>query len=166
MWEDLEEKIKRMFKKDLAKRTPGSGNSKKEEDVVGRSTIIQCKYSEDKNISIHKDDIDRVVAAASLQGKTPIFVTKNRDTILLSILDGDMMEPVIHFILAKTRIKKVKEELQYCTTLQEFEKLSTEAHFIETELLTVAYELKNEMKDLNNSFKIKYDDLTTINLFE
>ena len=51
-WKKLENRIALLFKEDNAMTTPGSGNSKGEEDVVGSSTICQCKYTEQKTIVI------------------------------------------------------------------------------------------------------------------
>ena len=68
-WQNLEEMMKYLLVLDKAITIPGSGNGKGEEDVIGLSTITQCKYCETKNVTILRKDIDRLLDAAKLQKK-------------------------------------------------------------------------------------------------
>jgi len=110
-WRKFEESIKKLLKADLAVTTPGSGNSKTEEDIVGYSTICQCKYTTKDNISILSKDLERLKNAAKLQCKTPIFVNKSNKDIILSIPSQSYITDVIEYIVLLSKIDKVIQQL-------------------------------------------------------
>ena len=111
-WDDLEDRMKEYFRLDKAQTVPGSGNGKGEEDVIGETTITQCKYSETKNISILRKDIDRLIDASDLQKKTPLFVTENNGLTLLSIPSNiKAFAFMCHFIIATSIISFVRKSI-------------------------------------------------------
>jgi len=107
-WQDLESMMKELLIFDKAMTVPGSGNGKSEEDIIGLSTITQCKYSDKVNISILRKDIDRLLTAAELQKKIPIFVTENNGLVLVSIPTSPILKDVLHMIVGMSLIKFVQ----------------------------------------------------------
>jgi hypothetical protein len=107
-WQNLEDLMKNLLAFDNAITIPGSGNGKGEEDVIGLSTITQCKYSEKQNITILRKDIDRLLEAAKLQNKVPIFATENEGLILISIPECIISKDILHLIIGMSLVRFVK----------------------------------------------------------
>jgi len=132
-WENLEDLMTQLLMLDKAMTVPGSGNGKGEEDVIGLSTITQCKYSEAKNISILRKDVDRLLAAAKLQKKIPIFVTENKGLKLISIPESAIFKDVLNIIVGMSLIRFVQSNLSAIKTRDErieYTKLITRANKI------------------------------------
>jgi len=104
-WEELEKSVVTMLATDGAILTPGSGLTKKEEDVVGRTIICQCKQSGNKNISILRKDMDRLREAADLLNKTPIFVNKNEQDILITLIYDKKTQELIETLVVLNKIE-------------------------------------------------------------
>ena len=104
---------------DKAMTVPGSGNGKSEEDVIGLSTITQCKYSETKNVTLLRKDIDRLLDAAELQGKVPIFVTENNGLKLISIPESIIFKDVLHQMVGMSLIRFVQTNAKSSDSLEE-----------------------------------------------
>jgi hypothetical protein len=83
-WQELENFANNLILFDNPVKPAGSGNSKQEEDVVGKSLIIQCKFSSDKNLSLLRKDIYRLFSSSELLNKFPIFITSNDNTLFIT----------------------------------------------------------------------------------
>jgi len=118
-WQNLEDFTKELLALDLAITVPGSGNGKSEEDIIGLSTITQCKYSDKVNISILRKDIDRLLNAAKLQKKIPIFITENNGLILVSIPESPILKDILHMIVGMSIIKFVQNNAINPKTINE-----------------------------------------------
>jgi hypothetical protein len=123
-WEDLEQVVALLLTEDGAKRTPLSGATKMEEDVVGRTIMAQCKQTEHKNISILKKDLDRLEAACHLQEKFPLFFNDSSDARTLSIPISDKTIDVVHniinMIIAFKMVDKLEKEFPHFSTYLDF----------------------------------------------
>lgn len=168
-WKDLEEKIKTILTLDKATRTPLSGGTKHEEDVVGVGTICQCKHSDNKNITILTKDIDRLLSAAKLLNKFPLFCSKAGDHTLISLpLKDEYEDDIIHIInililLSKTNI--ISSYINMITDKKktlEFLKLINE---INTQLTLINNTFYSKIEDIKNSINAKIDDIEMHNLF-
>jgi len=111
-WDDLEALMKELLMLDKAMTIPGSGNGKGEEDVIGLSTITQCKYSDKKNMSILRKDMDRLKDAAELQKKIPLFITEHDSELLLTIPNSLIFQDVLYFIISASIIRHVQASIQ------------------------------------------------------
>jgi len=118
-WQNLEDMMTDLLALDKAITVPGSGNGKGEEDVIGLSTITQCKYSDKVNVSILRKDIDRLLAAAELQQKMPIFVTENNGLILVTIPDSPILKDVLYMIVSMSLLKFVEANCENVKTKEE-----------------------------------------------
>ena len=98
-WNDLEEQVATLLKNDYPKRPGNSGGTKKEEDVIGKSTITQCKYTDKKNMSILRKDLDRLVDACTLQEKFPLFITSTGDKTVASFPIDKTTSSSVKYIL-------------------------------------------------------------------
>lgn len=118
-WQNLEDMMKELLLLDMAMTVPGSGNGKGEEDIIGLSTITQCKYSEKVNISILRKDVDRLLDAAKLQNKIPIFATENNGLILITIPESIILRDVLHMIVGMSLIRFIQENCDSIKTISE-----------------------------------------------
>ncbi len=166
-WRKLEEKIKSYLSKDNAVTVPGSGNGKGEEDVIGLSTICQCKSTEKKNISILAKDIERLLKAAQLQKKFPLFVSESNKNLVFSFIDNNYTKDILNFIIALSLSDAIERALGKCNShkeLQRIDKLYT------SNLRTILKELSQKLRDtqssIPNKITAKYTDLLQTNLFE
>jgi hypothetical protein len=166
-WEELEEDVKELFKKDHVKTVPGSGNGKSEEDVIGISTIIQCKYTSNKNMSILDKDMTRLKEAARLQNKQPLFITKNNSGMVLSIPDGPLMHVIVDMIIASATINKMEEDIETCNDIGTYNIMS---RFIESHMKqltnTVETNIKHRYNHIKNRLVTIYNRLTCCDLFD
>lgn len=169
-WNALEEYVKDILSGDKAKRTPLSGGTKNEEDVVGRSFISQCKFTETKNISILAKDLDRLLNAAKLTDKFPLFASQSNAGTIISFPITEQTEEDIIFLLKALSCLNALRELN--TLIPSLNSLS-----LLKKAQTMLRELKKEVKyirdifsDLINNIEqvidAKYNDLTMCNLFE
>jgi hypothetical protein len=171
-WENLEDLMTHLLMLDKAMTVPGSGNGKGEEDVIGLSTITQCKYSETKNVSILRKDIDRLLAAAELQNKIPIFVTENNGLKLVSIPDSIIFKDVLNIIVGMSLVRFVNSNLSKIKTTEErieYKKLITRA----TKIINAVHAKYLDIIDgcdisLNkeNEFSLEWINQNQTNLFE
>lgn len=159
-WKNLEEMMKELLSLDKAITIPGSGNGKSEEDVIGLSTITQCKYSDKVNVTILRKDIDRLLEAAKLQNKIPIFVTENNGLILISIPDSPILKDVLHFIVGISLIKFVEtncEEVKTLNEKREYRKLLIRGESIIGKLyskyISIALECRIALSDMEENIE-------------
>jgi len=166
-WQNLEEKLKTMLQSDNARTIPGSGNSKGEEDVVGFSTITQCKFSENKNVTLLSKDIERLKEAAILQEKTPLFASENNKELILSLLDGEFLPLVIDLLVSLSQLNKLEKDLDICKNINTWEDINKK---FENETKKTADKvirtLIDKKKEINTKLEVIYADLTQLDLFK
>lgn len=166
-WNKLEIRVKNLLKSDGARTVPGSGNGKSEEDVIGISTISQCKYTENKNTSILAKDVQRLVSAANLQEKLPLFFTESDGSFILSIPDNPLMSTIVKMIVAIALLDKLHKEAKDCQSVAQYNRLR---RFVENQLKRVMDDVKTstsmKYQLIRQKLDTKYDDLTQYDLFE
>lgn len=118
-WQNLEDLMSELLILDKAMTVPGSGNGKGEEDIIGLSTITQCKYSEKVNITILRKDIDRLLEAAKLQKKVPIFATENNGLVLISMPQSIVFKDILHMMVGMSIVRFVQNNCDNLKTLEE-----------------------------------------------
>jgi hypothetical protein len=167
LWEKLEKKVKSLFKKDKVKTVPGSGNGKGEEDVIGISTIIQCKYTANKNITILDKDMQRLKTAAEGQNKLPIFVTENPSGMVISIPEGPLTQEIVNILIAMASLNKMEEDVDLCNSINIFNNMSK---FISNDLehliTCIEVSTKARINAINARLETKYKKLTQYDLFD
>jgi hypothetical protein len=86
-WQDLENWVVALCFGFNPTKPSGSGSAKKEEDVVTKNIVFQCKSSKN-GFRITSKDVNRLKGASVLLNKTAILVTRNEDlnTTLFSIV--------------------------------------------------------------------------------
>lgn len=166
-WKDLENKLKSMMSIDKATTIPGSGNGKGEEDVVGFSTIIQCKFSEQKNITILQKDIRRLKEAAELQDKTPLFASENDGELIISLTDTQHLSSILELIVAMSQLGKLQTDLQICRDVSTWNSINN-IYERSTKILTekILRLLRDKKELLLNNLEAKYQELTQTSLFD
>ncbi len=168
-WIKLEKYTAELLKGDKSRRTPGSGSSKKEEDLVGLSTICQCKDSDHKNITILTKDIERLLASATLLNKTPLFISRAENHTLLSIsLDNQYIDEtmfIINQILLISQLKLIEESFDYNLDIKTLNALSTQFDILSETSDVALCNLKSRINKLKTKINTKILDANTYNLF-
>jgi len=169
MWKDFEEFVKKFIAVDNPVLPPGSGSSKKEEDVVGRTLICQCKHTDSDNISILSKDMERLLEASTTLDKIPLFFNQSNANKVLSIPITKNTEYiiglVIKLIVSFKDLQQIRENLKVANErtihilLRQLEESSRKVSRIKSII-------ENLVNDINNEFKTRMDDLTMYNLFD
>lgn len=168
-WSQLEEYVKQITSNDNTKRTPRSGATKKEEDVVGESLVCQCKDTDDKNFSILAKDLNRLTSAADLQNKFPLFFSRNESCVLLTIPmtydeHKEMACMVINYIILRKRLQLLRQvDPRDFKDLAAAEKEHAKLRKI---LAFLSRESIEHLDSIEKKLDTKRDDLLTHDLFE
>lgn len=171
-WKKLENDAAKLIKEDEPKLPKGSGSAKHEEDVVGKSIIIQCKYTEQTNVNILQNDIDRLIQACDLQNKYPLFVTENLKTKLVSIpwTDNDtILQMVINIIsINKTldRLSVIIKNSKNNKNIEIISQLRREILLLKKRKFQLFSEINTKIDTLENQIDYLYDDITMYDLFK
>ena len=169
-WSKFEDYVNNLTKKDETKRTPLSGATKQEEDVVGKSLICQCKQTEDKNISILSKDIDRLLKASIVLDKFPLFFSSSKAGKLLSIPitthTEDIVKTVINFIIAEKSIELLELYNKYIKSIKSLNKYRNEVDKSNELMIELTTPLRIKIKKLKIRLNTIEDDLTMGNLFD
>jgi hypothetical protein len=169
-WQDLEDFAAELVKKDNPIKPKGSGNAKKEEDVVGSTTITQCKYTEDKNMSILSKDLERLLEACSLQDKFPLFITSNGKNTVLSIpINSDTernVSKLLELLLILLNTSKVYDLLSSIKTPEQLEAVNRLFSGLNRQISCLNIDIGIHIKNLETKIQSRYDDLMMHNLFE
>jgi hypothetical protein len=169
-WQALEEFAYDLIETDNPVCPAGSGNGKKEEDVVGDNVIIQCKYTEDKNTSILAKDLTRLLDACKLQDKFPLFITSNGQHTILSILidknTEDIIEDIVNLIIGETSLEKCLMKINTIKTTSNLFILEKVVNKIFANLNIIEGKIRYKLSNISKTIKRKYDDLTMYDLFE
>ena len=169
-WQALEEFAYDLIKMDNPVLPKGSGNAKKEEDVIGDNIIVQCKYTNDKNMSILSKDLTRLLDACSLQGKFPLFVTSNSTHTILSIPITDentlIINQIITLITINFRLFKIEDLISIINSLSTLTRFQNNLDKTSSLIKALNTNLKFRSDRITKKLDTKYDDLTMHNLFE
>lgn len=169
-WEKLEERVKAMTIEDAPKRTPLSGATKKEEDVVGNTLISQCKQTQDKNFSILEKDFTRLMESAKLLDKFPLFFSQSSAGIIMSIPVNketeDTLDQVLRSIMIQKRLVILHEFSKTIKDDRAFMKASREFNAVASSLMSLNDENKHLLERIRHQLNYIEDDLTMCNLFE
>lgn len=164
-WEIFEQKIKEILKYDNAKTVPGSGNGKHEEDIIGLSTIVQCKHTNKKNISILYKDLKRLIEASDLQEKMPIFASKAKDINVISLIcDNNSIKDILRLVMIYAQLnylKKISEESDV-KDIHDCNILSLISNNINREV----NKLKEKLSKITSKIEGSYLNSITYNLFD
>lgn len=168
-WEKLEERMKDLLQLDKAKRTPLSGGTKGEEDVVGVGTICQCKDSDNKNITILTKDIERLLQSAKLLNKTPIFASRAGEHTLVSFpLDEEYIDDIIYVLnqlILISRLRVLTDHLKHFEGAKFVDAMCTEFDRAVRLSTTVTNMLRERIDALKNKLEAKVNNATMFNLF-
>ena len=166
-WEKLEKRVKSLFNKDKVKTVPGSGNGKGEEDVIGVSTIIQCKHTSNKNMTILDKDLKRLKTAAEGQNKLPLFVTENGSGMVLSIPDGPLTQDIVNILIAMATLDKVEDDVELCNNINIYNNISRfVAKDLEHLVNCIEINTRSRLNAINARLETKYKDITQCSLFD
>ncbi|MCK9428987.1 MAG: hypothetical protein M0R17_03115 [Candidatus Omnitrophica bacterium] len=169
-WQDLEDYVENLLKGDDSVKPKGSGNAKKEEDIISNNIIAQCKYTEHKNHGLLEKDILRLLDACKLQDKFPLFVTANQSETILSVIinknTSEYVEDFIKYITVKKGMARLENDISRLSNINQI----TYSTKLSNKLLNLFNNIKNKItnkyESIGKSLKVKYDDLTMCDLFE
>jgi len=169
-WKDLEDLAAEILKEDHPVKPKGSGNAKKEEDVIGDNIIAQCKYTEDKNFSILTKDLERLKEACKLQDKLPLFISSNSKETILSLpitnMDEELLKAIITIIRIYASLDKLEDEVKISKTVEQLRSVSSKIIRNKSAMQSNANNINTRLFKLLDKAEIKYIDLTTYDLFE
>lgn len=169
-WKILEDYVKSLLHTDKAKTTPLSGGTKGEEDVVGRTMIAQCKFTEKKNISILAKDLERLLNAAKLTEKFPLFASRSEAGTIISFPVTDETEDDIVFILkilsCLNTLRELKEVIPHVSTTGMIKGAQANLRDLKQEYAKIREVFTNLVNSIEQTIDAKYIDLTTYNLFD
>lgn len=169
-WEQLEEYAMNLLSEDNPVRPPNSGGTKGEEDVVGTSIIIQCKFTENKNLSILKKDLDRLCLNANALLKFPIFLNSNgKDTVLSlpieSKHDIDFIKDLVKLMIIYQTSNVLEDTaciINAPNQLERYRKQETKIHNL---FKSIVDKFKQKFDRISQVLDSKYKDLMMYNLF-
>lgn len=170
-WKEFENWTKEYLSFDKAKLTPGSGNAKSEEDVVGLSVLAQCKCSGNKNVSIQEEDLQRLEQSANMLDKVPLFFSQSKSRKILSLLVDNYEEN------SKSCVKLLSllSSLETINYIIDHNNVTTQAGVDECHHLAIRAEklwseisgnIRKNLRIISTKIDSKYDDITMGNLFE
>ena len=170
-WEQLEEAAAELISGDDPQRPRNSGGTKKEEDVIGSNIMIQCKFTNAKNMSILKKDLDRLIDSADLLSKFPIFLTSNSsgDTVIsIPISDNteEIVKQICSLIITSSEIANINENINLYTTKNQLEAITIKIQKIKSRIRHNADFLTSKLNKMLDTLEHKYVDLITCNLFD
>jgi hypothetical protein len=169
-WEQLEEFAKDLISDDNPKLPANSGGTKGEEDVIGSNIIIQCKYTDNKNMSILKKDLDRLLESANLLSKFPIFLTSNgsNDTVIsipINKKTKDIIKQLCSIVITMSEIEYIEDNIKVCKTRGQLEAIGVRAQKLESKIKFNRADGLAKVHELLDVIERKYVDIITCNLF-
>jgi hypothetical protein len=110
-WQIFEKMMAKLLEEDGAKTTKGSGSVKHEEDLIGETIVAQCKQTEKVSYSVSDKDISRLLSAADVLDRFPMFLTETavHTTVSIPITKStiDDISQIINMIIVKQRLRKL-----------------------------------------------------------
>lgn len=170
-WKNFEIYVKNLFSDDNARLIPGSGSTKNEEDVSGISTIAQCKYTNNKNLTLLEKDIDRLLEAAKLYGKYPMFFNSNNKHKILSLFinEDDLFNSITEIILFFSLCEKVINDLSI-TDKEDYEMINRLKYLKKNKINKIRRNILNKIntmsKDIDNKLDSAYIKSINMDLFD
>ena len=170
-WEQLEEYAMDLLEGDSPVRPLNSGGTKGEEDVVGTSVIIQCKFTGNKNLSILKKDLDRLCTNADVLLKFPIFLNSNGKDIILSLpieskSDTDLIKDLIKLIIIYQTSNILIDTACIIKTPEQLERCHKHEKRIHNLFKSIIDKFKQQFDKISQVLDSKYKNLMMYNLFE
>ena len=169
-WKDLENYAKIILEFDRAMKPSLSGGTKGEEDVVGYNTVVQCKYTASKSIHILKNDLERLLDAAKLLEKYPIFVSEAEVGKVISVpITDDSEGPTIEGLKLASLVFALEDLLLMIRRIKDQRTLqcfNNDIYRLKRRYRDIKDYVDTLMKRLDNAVQVKTDDLTTYDLFE
>ena len=169
-WKQLEESARELISDDNPVQPRNSGGTKGEEDVVGSELIIQCKYTNAKNMSILKKDLDRLLENANLLEKFPIFITANGDgDLILSLpvkIDPQLIVDVIRLTIISNGLQKMILNHNLITTPDILNKYRKQEFKYKGLMQAITSKIQDQFTRLASLLDTKYKNLMMYNLFD
>lgn len=169
-WQEFEEFVRRLTIEDGTKRTPLSGGTKHEEDVVGNTLICQCKCTEEKNFHILEKDFTRLLEASKLLEKFPLFFSQSSAGKIMSIPILKETEDTINTLLMTIMLhKRLIALLQFTKNVKDeraFLKAKSELAAVGKLSAELSEANRRELERIRNILSYIEDDLTMYNLFD
>lgn len=169
-WQDLEDEVQDLLLLDSSKKPANSGGTKKEEDVVSKNIIAQCKYTDTKNMSILNKDLERLISACELQDKFPMFFTSNGNNTVISIPYNDdtacMIKNIMTFLISFLDLIKCYKALNSVQDISELNIIKKRLSQNIGRAKLVFSTLKETHKQCENKIEIKTNDILLYDLFE
>jgi len=169
-WEQLEDFVKEILCFDNSIKPKGSGSSKKEEDIMSDNIIVQCKFTDNKNISILDKDMKRLEEAYKLLEKFPLFINKSKDMTTLSVpINSDLLDTtdkIISIIVISQCIKNLmnwRQMINDHSTLAKYEKTFNRMRKRFWELREL---IKADIETIESFIDAKHVSLNTYDLFD
>lgn len=166
-WNSLEEYVKKLLSYDQPTRTPLSGGTKGEEDVVGINSVSQCKFTADKNISILAKDLERLISSAKLLNKLPLFFNESNAGRTVALLtDHNCTYHTLSLACLLHGLHTLMPIAYNITTLTQLRDVQKEQDRLKKIYTAIKNEVDIRLGEINKYIKVKYDDLTMHDLFE
>lgn len=169
-WQDFEEWVKNLLKFDNARLIPGSGSSKKEEDVVGESLLVQCKFTDSENISILRKDIERLNTSSQTIDKFPLFLNHSNGINTITLQINDSSEKLIYKILQVIKSYIITENLYFdiknCKNIKLLEIYDEKLKNINKTIGSICSYLKSRVSITEKESNNKWRNLSNYNLFD
>jgi hypothetical protein len=168
-WQELEQFAKKLLRLDNPRTTPLSGATKTEEDVVGNTIVCQCKFTDNKNLSILASDISRLESASELLQKTPLLITRSSSGTFLSFLVSDEDNTAVNIIIIKNMLDNIlfyMRRLNSKATTKTINHLLKEAAAFKMLAEDINDEIESKYKEICNIGQARIDDVQMVNLFE
>jgi hypothetical protein len=169
-WVDLEDYAVELLKNDRPKKPNGSGNAKKEEDVISSTCIVQCKQTANASTSIKETDINRLLESANLFDKLPVFMSATAKHTILSIIITDenenLLKSLINIAVCQRTIDVIRQSIKYTDTVKNLNDVLKEIRRIEALFREETNKIKLGLLQVKTLCDAKYDNLTIVDLFE
>lgn len=169
-WQALEDYVKQLISYDKPTRIPLSGGTKGEEDVVGIHLVSQCKFTADKNISILAKDLERLISAANLLHKFPLFFNESQagKTVAVPIIKETefIIEQMLTLATVLQGINELRLMLSTLKTVEDLHRADKELARLTKLMDGIKFYINVSLLHINNALDAKRNNLLSYNLFE
>lgn len=165
-WKDLENEVKELLDFDSPVIPPNSGGTKKEEDVVGNTIIAQCKSTQNKNISILNNDVERLLKSSEIQNKFPVFITKNKNGTYITIKVDNNSKNILRYISYIGYISQLTEMMYLRSTNEIIRIMNKCLKKLKDCYFSLMCDHKLKIDKITQNINSKYDNVYMINMFE
>lgn len=169
-WKDLEEQVKQLINFDHPVRTPLSGGTKGEEDVVGIHSVSQCKFTADKNISILAKDLERLIIASNMLRKFPLFFNESQAgrtvSIPITVDTAHIVDSILKLAISIFGIGELPRLIYTCNSPQGIERAQSELDLLKSIFKDLQNRFNTRLIQVQNTLDAKRDNLLSYNLFE